>query len=98
MPHSTVQSENGYCRVESNFLDAFRRGRHILRVVSLRRGSRLGPPHRFPLASLHVAAHLTQQAAGATINKEIACLSSILGEYGLWEMMSYLNIVNALIS
>jgi integrase len=30
---------------------------------------------------------LTQRAAGATINKEIACLSSILGEYGLWEFV-----------
>jgi integrase len=29
-------------------------------------------------------ARLTQGAAGATINKEIACLSSILGEYGIW--------------
>jgi integrase len=28
---------------------------------------------------------LGQCAAGATINKEIACLSSILGEYGVWE-------------
>jgi integrase len=30
---------------------------------------------------------LTQRAAGATINKEITCLSSILGEYGLWEIV-----------
>ena len=29
-------------------------------------------------------ARLAQKAAGATVNKEIACLSSILGEYGLW--------------
>jgi integrase len=28
-----------------------------------------------------------QGAAGATINKEIACLSSILGEYGLWDAL-----------
>ena len=28
---------------------------------------------------------LAQKAAGATINKEIACLSSILGGYGVWE-------------
>jgi hypothetical protein len=27
-------------------------------------------------------ARLAQRAAGATINKEIACLSSILGDYG----------------
>jgi integrase len=30
---------------------------------------------------------LAQDAAGATINKEIACLSSILGEYGIWEQL-----------
>lgn len=28
-----------------------------------------------------------QQAAGATINKEVACLSSILGDYGLWAQL-----------
>ena len=32
-------------------------------------------------------ARLAQKAAGATINKEMACLSSILGEYGLWESL-----------
>jgi hypothetical protein len=32
-------------------------------------------------------ARLAQRAAGATINKEIACLSSILGEYGVWEQV-----------
>lgn len=30
---------------------------------------------------------LAQDAAGATVNKEIACLSSILGEYGIWEQL-----------
>jgi integrase len=30
---------------------------------------------------------LAQQAAGATINKEIACLSSVLGEHGVWEQV-----------
>lgn len=32
-------------------------------------------------------ARLAQRAAGATINKEIACLSSILGDYGVWEQV-----------
>src|SRR5882762_9414275 len=32
-------------------------------------------------------ARTAQRAAGATINKEIACLSSILGEYGIWEQL-----------
>lgn len=32
-------------------------------------------------------ARLAQCAAGATINKEIACLSSILGDCGLWEQV-----------
>jgi integrase len=32
-------------------------------------------------------ARLAQFAAGATINKEIACLSSILGECGVWEQV-----------
>jgi hypothetical protein len=27
------------------------------------------------------------KAAGATINKEIACLSSVLGDYGVWEQV-----------
>ena len=39
----------------------------------------------------HVAAYqkarLAKGAAGATINKEIACLSSILADYGAWEQM-----------
>jgi len=30
---------------------------------------------------------LAQSAAGATINKEVACLSSILSAYGLWQQM-----------
>lgn len=30
-------------------------------------------------------ARLAQRAAGATINKEIACLSSILGDCGIWQ-------------
>ena len=30
---------------------------------------------------------IEQGAAGATINKEIACLSSILAEYGLWDAL-----------
>jgi hypothetical protein len=30
-------------------------------------------------------ARLAQHAAGATINKEIACLSAILGDYGIGE-------------
>ena len=30
-------------------------------------------------------ARLAQQASGATINKEIFCLSSILGDYGVWQ-------------
>jgi len=32
-------------------------------------------------------ARLAGGAAGATINKEIACLSSILGEYGVWQQV-----------
>jgi integrase len=32
-------------------------------------------------------ARLAEDAAGATINKEIACLSSILGDYGVWEQV-----------
>lgn len=32
-------------------------------------------------------ARLAHGAAGATINKEIACLSSILGVYGIWEQL-----------
>ena len=32
-------------------------------------------------------ARLAQPAAGATINKEIACLSSILGDCGVWEQV-----------
>lgn len=32
-------------------------------------------------------ARLAQNAAGATINKEVVCLSSILGEYGMWEQL-----------
>ena len=39
----------------------------------------------------HIVAYqkvrLAQRAAGATINKEIACLSSILGDYGAWEQV-----------
>ncbi len=32
-------------------------------------------------------ARLGQKAAGATINKEVVCLSSILSEYGIWEKL-----------
>ena len=40
------------------------------------------------ITSKHIAgyqkARLSQGAAGATINKELACLSSILGDHGMW--------------
>jgi integrase len=43
------------------------------------------------IESRHVIAYqktrLAQRAAGATINKEIACLSSILGDCGIWEQV-----------
>jgi hypothetical protein len=30
---------------------------------------------------------LAQRAAGATVNKEVSCLSSILNDYGVWEQV-----------
>jgi integrase len=36
---------------------------------------------------IHQKARLVQSAAGATINKEIACLSSILGDCGVWQQV-----------